>query len=166
MSAFEMLTVVLSELSVATTPMATITRSLHIAALPELVWALLSDFGSISAWAPNVDHSCLMSDQQSDAGTARRIQTGRTTLVETVQTWEPNVTLGYRLEGLPPVVKSVTNTWTLEASGTGTNTTLTSEIDTGNKPPQKIAAKAVGRILGKASDEMLSGLKAKAESQS
>jgi uncharacterized protein YndB with AHSA1/START domain len=146
--------------------MATITRSLHIAAPPETVWALLSDFGAISAWAPNVDHSCLMSDQGSDVGTARRIQTGRTTLVETVQTWEPNVTLGYQLEGLPPVVKSVINTWTLEASGTGTTTTLTSEIGTGSKPPQKIAAKAVGRVIGKASDEMLGGLKEKAESES
>ncbi len=138
--------------------MTTVERTTSVPARPADVWAVLADFGSISAWAPNVDHSCLLSEQDSGVGTRRRIQTGRMTVVETVSTWEPAVVLSYSLTGLPRVIRSVTNTWRLEAAAGGTQVTLTSEIDAGPRPPQQLVAKAVGRKLGDASDQMLAGI--------
>lgn len=138
--------------------MVTIERTALIEASADALWAVLADFTAISAWAPNVDHSCLMSDQTEGVGLVRRIQTGRMTLLETVEVWEPGRSLSYGITGLPPVVKSVTNTWRLAESGGSTTATLTTLVDAGPRPPQQLIAKVVGRKLGQASDEMLAGL--------
>ena len=142
--------------------MATVVKSLPVPASPDAIWAVLADFAEISGWASNVDHSCLMSNQIEGVGMVRRIQSGRTTVVETVTRWEPGVELSYALTGLPAVIRSLTNTWTFEplsdASSTSTTVTLTTEVDVGSRPPQKGIAKIVGRKLGQASDAMLAGL--------
>jgi uncharacterized protein YndB with AHSA1/START domain len=140
--------------------MTTIVRTASIPAPQDAVWTVLADFAAISAWAPNVDHSCLLSEQTEGPGMVRRIQTGRNTVVETVRAYEPPSAIGYEISGLPPVIRSVTNTWRLEAAGERTTATLTTEIDAGSRPPQKAIARGVGRMLGKASDEMLGGLAA------
>lgn len=142
--------------------MTTVVKSTSIPASSGDVWAVLADFATISSWAPNVDHSCLLSEQTEGVGMARRIQTGRTTVVETVEAWDPGVALGYGITGLPPVIRSVVNTWTLESKGdtTSTTVTLTTEVDAGPRPPQQGIAKVVGRKLGQASDAMLAGLAA------
>ncbi len=148
--------------------MTSVERTGTTAATPDEVWAVLSDFAAISAWAPNVDHSCLLTEQATGVGTARRIQAGRTTLVETVTEWTPptddtttddtTAVLSYALTGLPKVVRSVTNTWNLERDRAGTAVTLTSTIDAGSRLPQKAIAWVVGRKLASASDEMIAGL--------
>jgi uncharacterized protein YndB with AHSA1/START domain len=140
--------------------MATVTKTATIPAPVADVWAVLADFATISAWAPNVDHSCLLSEQTEGIGMVRRNQVGRNTVVETVLIYEPGDTLSYAIKGLPPVVRSVSNTWRLQSAGEQTAATLTTEIDTGSRPPQKAIAKAVGRALGTASDQMLGGLAA------
>lgn len=137
-----------------------VVRSTDVAAPPADVWAVLSDFGAISSWATNVDHSCLLSDQTEGVGAARRIQTGRTTLVERVVAWEPPSTLSYALEGLPPVVRSAINTWHVHATEDGARVSLITRVDAGPRPPQKLLAKAVSRKLAQASDVMLAGLAA------
>ena len=136
----------------------TVERSVMVSASPDDVWAVLSDFAVISKWAPNVDHSCLLSGQAEGVGTVRRIQIDRSTLVETVENWDPGSTLSYRIAGLPPIIKSVTNTWQLEADGDATRVTLTSEVAAGTRPPQQLIAKAVGKRLAGASEQMLDGL--------
>ena len=138
--------------------MMTVERTGLIAAPLDVVWAVLADFAAISGWAPNVDHSCLMSEQTEGVGMVRRIQTDRSTILETVEHWEPGVTVSYRITGLPPVIKSVTNTWRIGASGDSTMVRLTTDIDTGPKPPQQVIAKAVGRRLAAASEQMITGL--------
>lgn len=138
--------------------MTTVERTGLIPAPVDAVWALLADFAAISAWAPNVDHSCLLTEQAEGVGAVRRIQTDRTTILETVEHWEPGVTLSYRITGLPPVIKSVTNTWRIGSSGGSTMVRLTTDIDTGPKPPQQMIAKAVGRRLATASEQMIAGL--------
>jgi len=99
----------------------------------------------------------------------RRIQTDGSTIIETVERWEPAVALGYRISGLPPVIKSLTNTWNLVESGSAaapiTRVVLTTEIDAGPRPPQQLIAKAVGKRLGSASEQMLSGLAARVEAR-
>ena len=73
--------------------MATVERTAAVPASSGDVWAVLAEFGHISRWAANVDHSCLLSDQTEGVGTIRRIQTDRSTVVETVEAWEPGSTL-------------------------------------------------------------------------
>lgn len=135
-----------------------ISRQCVISAPPNAVWAVLADFESISTWAGFVDHSSLMTDQTDGVGMARRIQIGRTTIVETVTNWEPGVTLSYAISGLPSVIKSVTNTWRLAGLGDSTMVLLTSQVDAGPRPPQRVIAKVVARKLAKSSDIMLAGL--------
>ena len=122
------------------------------------VWAALADFVAISRWASNVDHSCLTTEAAAGVGATRRIQSGRTTVLETVIEWEPERRLAYSITGLPPVIRSVTNTWRLDERGATTGLTLTSSIDTGPRPPQQVVARLVGRVLAKASRQMLGGL--------
>ncbi len=135
-------------------------RSITIAASPNEVWTVLAHFATISTWAPNVDHSCLLSDQTEGIGMVRRIQTGRVTVLETVEHWDPGVSLGYAITGLPPVIRSLSNTWRLAVDGAGTTVTLTAAIDAGSRPPRQLVAKIVGRKLGQASEQMLAGLAA------
>jgi uncharacterized protein YndB with AHSA1/START domain len=137
-----------------------VSRSRSIALPAADVWAVLADFESISTWAANVDHSCLLTDQADDVGAVRRIQSGRVTVRETVMTWQPEQELSYSIAGLPPVVRSVTNTWTLDGTGERTEVTLTTEISPGPRPPQRVVARVLSRAMAKASDQMLDGLAA------
>ena len=43
-------------------------RSGVIDAPPDRVWKLLADYGAIASWAPNVDHSCLLTDRADGVG--------------------------------------------------------------------------------------------------
>lgn len=138
--------------------MTTVERTGLIAAPIEAVWEVLGDFAAISAWAPGVDHSCLMTEQRDGVGTVRRVQTGRTTLLETVELWEPVATLSYRITGLPPVIRGVTNTWRLGASGDSTLVVLSTTVDAGPRPPQQVIARVAGRRLAAASEQMIAGL--------
>jgi hypothetical protein len=65
------------------------------------VWDVLADFGSISSWAANVDHSCVLEHGPTgtDVGTSRRIQVGRDTLVERITEFDQPVALAYTIEG-------------------------------------------------------------------
>ncbi|MGI8940254.1 MAG: SRPBCC family protein [Iamia sp.] len=143
------------------------TRSRTIARPRKEVWAVLADFGGLAAWADNADHTCLLHAPDGDPigiGTERRVQAGRMTLVERVTTSEAPEVLAYAIEGLPPVVKAVTNEWRLTPEGdSSTVVALTSTIDCGPRPPQQLVARIVGLRLAKASDTMLSGLAATLE---
>jgi len=145
--------------------MTTVTRTALIEAGSAGVWAVLADFESISAWAGFVDHSSLLTEQTEEVGMSRRIQMDRTTVVETVTAWEPGVTFSYEITGLPPVIKSVTNTWRLGASGDATMVWIVTDVDTGPRPPQQAIAKGVARRLSKSSDDMLAGLNARLTSE-
>ncbi len=135
-----------------------VVEELSISRSPQEVWAVLAEFGGISRWASNVDHSCVVSEQDDCIGAVRRVQMGRNTLLERVVEWEPGHRLGYTITGLPPVVRSVTNTWQLDELGSATRVTLTSAVGVGSRPPQRVAGRAVGRVLAKASRRMLHGL--------
>lgn len=138
-------------------------RSRTIDASPDAVWDVLADFASISAWADNVDHSCLLVAGEPGVGMARRIQAGRTTVVERVVTWRPASALAYDIEGLPPVIRSARNRWDLVPAAAWTRVTLTSTVDAGPRPPQMLVARIVGRLLVRQSEVMLAGLAAATE---
>jgi uncharacterized protein YndB with AHSA1/START domain len=130
----------------------------HVDAPPEEVWAVLADFDHISRWAPDVDHSSPLTSQTEGIGTVRRVQVGRTVLVERVTEWDPPRALAYDLEGLPPVVGGATNRWVLRPDGAGTDVTLTSTVDPGARPAGRLVAPLVARKLAKAGEGLVAGL--------
>ncbi len=144
---------------------AQISRSRTVAASPQQVWDVLADFGALSAWANNVDHSCVLEHGPDGpaVGTSRRVQVGRDTLVERISEFEPPDALAYDIEGLPKRVRRVANRWTLTGSGNSTGVTLTTTVEIGANPVASVAERALCRFMARQSDTMLSGLAARVE---
>jgi Polyketide cyclase / dehydrase and lipid transport len=138
---------------------ADIDRSRRIAADPQSVWDVLADFGSISSWADNIDHSCILNQGSEPIGTTRRVQIGRNALVETITEFDTTRALGYDVEGLPKHVRRFNNRWSLRpAADGGTVVTLTSTVEIGSGPMRKLAERGVCRVQVRQSDVMLAGL--------
>ncbi len=141
--------------------MADIHRTRTIAARPQEIWDVLADFGSISSWADNVDHSCILFSGPDGGvvGTARRVQVKRDALVERITEFDPPRALAYDIEGLPSRLRRVTNRWTLEAAGSESAVvTLAGTVEIGPRATQKLAERVLCRFLARQSDVMLAGL--------
>ncbi|OCB39420.1 cyclase [Mycobacterium malmoense] len=143
--------------------MADIHRTRTIAARVGDIWETLADFGSISSWAGNVDHSCILipGPDGGGLGTVRRVQVKRDVLLERVTEFDPPRALGYDIEGLPSRLRRVANRWTLTTAGEAaptTRVTLTSTVEIGPHPVQKLAEEVLCRFLARQSDAMLAGL--------
>ena len=137
-----------------------------MAATPQTVWEVLADFGSLSAWARNVDHSCLLQHGADGVavGTTRRVQIGRNTLVERITECVPVATLGYDIQGLTRRLHRVANRWTLEPAAPGfTAVTVTTTVEIGTNPVAQFAERAMCRLMMKQSDVMLAGLSQRVE---
>ena len=144
---------------------AQISRSCTIAAAPQQVWEVLADFGRLSSWAGNVDHSCLLEHGPDGpaVGTSRRVQVGRNTLVERITDIHAPDALAYDIEGLPRRVRLVANRWTLIPGNSSTAVTLTTTVDIGAGPLASVAERALCRFMARQSDTMLAGLAARLE---
>lgn len=141
--------------------MADIDRTRTIAAGIGDIWNVLADFGSISSWAENADHSCILfcGPDRRPVGTARRVQVKRDTLVERITEFDPPRVLAYDIEGLPRLFRRVTNRWTLAPTGgEQTRVTLTSTVEIGPHATQKLTERALCRLVARQSDSMLAGL--------
>ena len=116
--------------------MAEIARSRTIAAEPQEVWDVLADFGSISSWADNVDHSCILNHGGGPVGTTRRVQIGRNALVERITEFDPPAALAYDVEGLPKrgCARSTTAGRCAASRNGDTVVTLTSTVEIGSGP--------------------------------
>lgn len=152
--------------------MAQIRRTRSLAAQPQAAWDVLADFGSISSWAANVDHSCMLDHERpapdsatgEQIGASRRIQVGRNAVVERITEFDPPHTLGYDIEGLPRRLRRVHARWALTPEDSRTRVTLTSTVDIGSNPIQRLAEYAVCRLMAKQSDALLAGLARRLES--
>ena len=144
--------------------MADIHRTRTIAAPIGEIWDVLADFGSVSGWADNVDHSCILYSGANGGplGSARRVQVKRDALVERIIEFDPPHALAYDVEGLPSRLRRVSNRWTLAPTAGGsaqeTRVTLTSTVEIGSRPSQKVAERVLCRFLARQSDVMLAGL--------
>lgn len=140
--------------------MADIDRTRSIAARPQQIWDVLAEFGSIGSWADNVDHSCILwsGPDGSPVGTARRVQVKRDALVERITEFDPPHTLAYDIDGLPRRVRRATNRWTLASAPASAVVTVTSTIEIGSRPAQKLAERILCRLLARQSDVLLAGL--------
>ncbi|TDT16627.1 uncharacterized protein YndB with AHSA1/START domain [Ilumatobacter fluminis] len=143
--------------------MTTITRTRDLPASPATVWATLADFDALALWADDIDHSSLATEQRDGVGTTRRVQMGQITLIERVTVWEPDHRLAYDIEGLLPIVKRATNTWTLTPTADGTLVSLATTVDTGKRPDKALIGAGIARKMAEASDMMLDGLTAHLE---
>jgi ribosome-associated toxin RatA of RatAB toxin-antitoxin module len=130
----------------------------RIEATPEEVFDVVADFGGIAEWARFIQHSSLLTEQTTGVGASRRVQMARQTVVETVTVWDEPSELTYTIDGLPPIVGAVRNRWTLVPSGQNTTVTLTTRIEPGRMPHQRLIAKRVAERLAFASGLMLAGL--------
>ncbi|MGZ8802446.1 MAG: SRPBCC family protein [Mycobacterium sp.] len=140
--------------------MADVSRSRTIAAEPEAIWEVLADFGSLSAWAEGVDHSCVINNGEDadPLGLARRVQVGRDTFVETITAFAPPRFLAYDISGVPPRM-SVSNRWNLVPERTGrTTVTLTSTVQMSSHPLRSIAERFGARLVSRRSDALLNSL--------
>lgn len=141
--------------------MASVSRTRIIAAPPRAVWDVLADFGSISSWAGNVDHSCVLEHgpDESPVGTSRRVQVGRNTLVERITEFDAPTALGYTIEGLPRRLRRLTNRWQVRPAGEArTEVTLTSTVEIGDNLLARAVETVIGRAMARQSDAMLTGL--------
>lgn len=144
--------------------MAETSRTRTVAAPPEKVWRVLADFGAISSWAHNVDHSCVLEHRPEAIGTSRRVQMGENTFVERITEFTAPRALAYDIEGLPPRLRRVANRWSLRPAGpASTEVTLTSTVAIANNPVARIAEQAAVQLLATQSDTMLAGLAARVE---
>jgi carbon monoxide dehydrogenase subunit G len=133
-------------------------RSRTIAADPQAVWNVLADFGAISSWADNIDHSCILNHGSEPVGTTRRVQIGRNALVEQITQYDDMHSLSYDLAGLPKRLRRFNNRWSLRPGNDGTVVTLSSTVEIGSGPIQKLAEQVVCRVQIRQSDIMLAGL--------
>src|ERR1700722_6153486 len=138
---------------------ADIDRIRTIAAVPLPAWDVLAHSGSISSWADNTDHSCILNQGSEPIGTTRRVQIGRNALVETITEFDTTRALAYDVDGLPKRVHLFNNRWSLRPVGYGrTMVTLTSTVEIGSGPMHKLVERAVCRVQVRQSDIMLAGL--------
>ncbi len=121
---------------------------------------MLADFGGISSWAEDVDHSCVLEHGPDGGpiGTTRRVQLKRNTVVEQIVEFVPESVLAYDVTGLPRVLGSLRNRWTLTPTAGATAVTLTSTVNMGNRPHQRLAERAICRVAAKQSEALLAGL--------
>ena len=146
--------------------MAEIRRARTIAAEPQAIWDVLADFGAVSSWADFVDHSCLLSPAAEGVvvGTTRRVQVGRDTLVERIIVFDPPSAFAYDVEGFPRQLRRVVSSWTLRPIARGfTEVTLTSNVDIGSNPVQRLGERIVVRVAARRLDQSLTGLAKRVE---
>ena len=147
--------------------MAEIQRTRSIAASAQKIWEVLADFGALSSWADNADHSCILfrGADGGHIGTARRVQIKREALVEQIIEFDPPRALSYDIEGLPTALRRVTNRWTVTPTdGESSIVTLTSTVEIGPHSPQRLAEHVFCRFLARESGSMLAGLANRLES--
>ncbi len=121
---------------------------------------MLRDFSRIAGWAQEIDHSCALTERREGVGTERRVQVKSNVLLERVTVWEPNEALAYEIVGLPSLVSSVVNEWTLTADRDRTQLALSAHVEPGPRPPMKLAARLLARQMGSVNQRLLRDLDA------
>ena len=141
----------------------TVVKTGRSSASPDVVWAVLGDYFQLHSWASAIDHCSAMTAAPVGEGASRRVLVGSNVLIENVVEWEPTEVMAYEIIGLPPVLRSVQNRWVLTADGDGTAIELTASIEPGPRPPMKVAAKGIGRLIGRTNQSLVDDLITRAE---
>jgi hypothetical protein len=117
-------------------------ESIAISALPEQVWEVLADIGSISVWNPSVEHSEKTSAGDVGEGATRRCELGgKNYLDEKVVLFEPHRRLTIRITDTNLPFDSADIRFTLEPHGGATIVMVS--------PSYKLKYGPIGRLLDK-----------------
>jgi hypothetical protein len=90
------------------------------------VWAVLSDLVAIHLWVEAIRHSHCPA-QRRGVGALRVCELKQATIHETIVEWDEGRSFKYRGQGAP-MMKSATNSWSVEARGDQTLVTSTAEV--------------------------------------
>ena len=97
--------------------MTLITREIAINALPEKVWAVLSDYENVANWAPDVVSAHATTEESQGVGATRLCATsGFGDIEEIVTDWREGESLSYSANGNLPL-RDVVLTWSVRAAG-------------------------------------------------
>ena len=130
----------------------------YSSASPEVVWSVLSDYFQLHTWASAINHCSTMTAAPAGPDARRRVVVGSNILLEEVVEWVPNEVMAYEIVGLPKVLRSVQNRSVLALHGAGTSIELTATIESGPRPPMKLAAKAAARLIGRTNSSLVNDL--------
>ncbi len=142
--------------------MSQLTRQVKINAPKEKTWQILSDWGSVSNWAPTITASHITTEAKRGVGAIRSCDhTQMGNIEEEIVAWEEGTSLSYDvIKGLPMPMKSLNNTWSVSGEGADSMVTLTMDFGMKFGPLGALmAALAVRRMMHKEMGLNLAGLK-------
>ena len=94
-------------------------RQVTIDASKEKVWEVLADFSGVANWAPTISESRSTTEANGGVGaerTCKHVKMGN--IEERIVAWEDDRSLSYDvIKGLPFPMKSINNTWSVNAAG-------------------------------------------------
>lgn len=134
----------------------------RIKAPPEVVWAVLDDFGDIQRWSPGVKHSRLTSTGPIGVGSTRHCDFAYGGATERIEAYEPYRRMTVRLtETFKLPMTSAVAEFTLAPVGAATDVTLRYQYT----PTLlgRIIASVLGRQLAKGLNGILAGLSQECE---
>lgn len=103
--------------------------SIRVRANKTEVWNKLSQMDTIAEWASGIGTSTYSSENVEGIGAERTCDIPRMgKLVENVDEWQDEQTLGYTVEGVD-ILKYWHNTWNLQAEGDATFVSLTMKYE-------------------------------------
>ena len=140
--------------------MTVIAREIAINALPEKVWAVLSDYEGVAKWAPDVVSAHATTEESQGVGATRLCATsGFGDIEEIVTDWREGESLSYSVTGNLPL-RDVLMAWTLRAEGGQTVAQLRANYEIKEGGPEAVMDRLnLRRTLAGAFETALLGLK-------
>ena len=141
--------------------MSTLTKQIEIDATSERVWKVLADFSNVANWAPTITESRSTTEANGGVGAERTCNHEKMgTLEERIVAWEEGRSLSYDvIKGLPFPMKSLNNTWSVDAAGDNAIVSLVMEFRMGMGPLGTLPALMARQPMGKEMQVSLAGLK-------
>ncbi len=141
--------------------MSKLIREIEIEAPAERVWEVLADFSSVANWAPTITESRSTTEANGGVGAERTCNHEKMgTLEERIVAWEDGSSLSYDvIKGLPFPMKSLNNTWSVNAAGDNAIVSLVMEFGMAFGPLGRLPALMARRPMRKEMQVSLAGLK-------
>ena len=136
-------------------------RRVAINASKEKVWEVLADFGGAANWAPTISESGSTTEANGGVGAERRCKHVKMGYIEErIVAWEDGRSLSYDvIKGLPFPMKSLNNTWSVNAAGDNAIVSVEMEFRMGLGPLGVLPALMARLPMRKEMQVSLAGLK-------
>ena len=136
-------------------------RQIAIDSSCEQVWEVLADFGGVANWAPTISESHSTTEATGGVGaerTCKHVKMGD--IEERIVAWDEGRSLSYDvIKGLPFPMKSLNNTWSVDAAGDAAIVSLVMEFRMGPGPLGALPALVARMPMRKEMQVSLAGLK-------